>query len=66
MRVLCSWQVVIFSVCSPPWKPQYARFSIFTKFVHYHHSLKNKKFLKEKRKAKRFLYFYDYAIIQAS
>ena len=37
------------------------------KFVHYHHSHKNKEmFLIEKRKDKRFLYFYDYAIIQAS
>ena len=37
------------------------------KFVHYHHSHKNKeRFLKEKRKGKRFRYFYDHAIIQAS
>ena len=31
------------------------------KFAHYHHSHRNKeRFLREKRKGKRFLYFYDY------
>ena len=36
------------------------------KFVHYHHTHKNKeRFFKERRMGKRFLYFYDYAIIQA-
>ena len=33
MYVLCSRQVAIFSVCSHPWKPQYARFSVTTFIV---------------------------------
>ena len=45
-------------VCTEVW---------IAKFVHNHHSHKNKeRILKEKRKGKRFLYFYDYAIIRAS
>ena len=32
-NVLCSWQVTIFSVCSHPWKPQYAQFSVITFIV---------------------------------
>ena len=33
MYVLCCRQVAIFSVCSHPWKPQYARFSVTTFIV---------------------------------
>ena len=65
------WQTRSHTYCMPKWQWQLTnlkeKHNSVAKFVHYHHSYKNKeRFLKEKRKGKRSLYFYDYAITEAS